>query len=397
MKNDNLIIGLDIGSSKIRTVICEINSVGEINLRKMGSSVSTGITKGLINDPNQLSKAIERSISRANCNLSSKPSSIITNIPLHKTKSIQNMGFVLSKEQSGQISEYEKIECIRRSKNIIKSPDQRVLHVVPLFFKIDGNQIHNPIGAFGNNLEVQTHIILGNTENISNLNYAIKELQFHICGIVYDILANAQVSLTEDERKKGAILIDMGSRFTKVGIFYNNLLYNSFVIPIAGETITSDIAYCLKASIPEAERIKILHGKNNETAEVADKFIISTKDNTRQEIEKKFLCRIIDARIQELFNIIKEKIDLPNKADYQVVLTGGTAALSSTEKICGSIFNHPIRTGLPESIKSSIPNQEYSSAIGLVIYGLKTGAIAFPPPKKKSFLHKMFNKLIKIF
>jgi cell division protein FtsA len=395
---DNFIIGLDIGSSKICTAICEINPLGELNLRDIGTSVSSGIERGKITDAAELSKAIDRSIKRASQNLGFTPSKVITNIPFHGIQSIQNMGFILSKEQSGQISEYEKTECIRRSKNIIKSPEQRLLHVIPLSFKVDGNIIQNPVGAFGNNLEVQTHIILGNSDTISGLNYAIKDLELHICGIVYDLLASAQVALTEKERKEGSILIDIGSRFTKVGIFENNLLQKSTVIPIGGETITSDIAHCLKTTIPEAERIKILQGEAMEKKIYSDQhFSITTNNTGRQEIEKNLLCRIIEARLKELFSFINKDLNLKFNKPYQVVLMGGSSSLTGLSEFTQNTLNSPVRIGIPENIRSIIEKPEHCSSVGLIVYGLKIGAIPFPQKKNRSIFSKFFSKLRDLF
>jgi cell division protein FtsA len=400
MKNseNNLIIGLDIGSSKICAAICEITSSEELNLRGIGKSIPAGINKGSITDPLELSKAIDRAISRASHNSNLKPTQIITNVPFNKIQSIHNMGFVLSKEVTGQISETEKIECIKRSKNIIKSPDQRVLHVIPISYKVDGNAISNPIGAFGGNLEVKSHIILGNSDNISNLNFAIKELNLQICGIVYDILSSSQILLTEKERKDGSILLDIGSKFTKIGIFKNNLLQDNLIIPIGGDTITADIAYCLKSSVPEAERIKILHGEaKSENISMEDKICINTKESGRKEIDKNLLCKIIEARVTELFKMIKSTLNYNYDNKYQVVLCGGSSSLPKIKEHVKSLFNAPIREGLPDEIQGIIENPEHSSAVGLIIYGLKIGAIKFPQKEKSSIFGKIKKKIKNIF
>ena len=201
----NLVMGLDIGSAKICASICEVEPGGELNLLGVGTSISSGLRRGKIVDSEDLYRSIERAINRAERQCGVRPSKVVSNVPIIGMQFVHNTGFFLSKSETGQITESEKMECLRRSKNIAKPSHQTVMHVIPLFYKVDGAIVKDPVGAFGTHLEVSTVIVLGDSENIMALKNVLKDLSMQISGFVYDSLAASQVMLPASERKNGII------------------------------------------------------------------------------------------------------------------------------------------------------------------------------------------------
>lgn len=371
-----MILGLDVGSATICAAVCEIDRAGELNLRGVGTSVSTGMVKGEIVDPQALHQAIDRAIKKAGQRAHGTPLRVITNLPYHQMQFMHNVGFVLSKEETGQISESDKQECVRRARNIFKTADQKMMHVIPLCFKVDGVEVKNPVGVFGRNIEVNTHLILGHAGTIVHLTRILKEMGFYISGLVYDMLASSQVLLTQQEMKDGVILIDIGGQFTKVGVFYQGVLHKTAVVSIGGDTITSDIAVCMETSIPEAERLKILKGhlvvSDIDPEENID---VLTKESGHIEAKRTLLCQIIEARLSELVQLIQKEIPFQFDPNYTCVISGGTALMSGTREYFQKCFEMPVRLGLPDEVGHIIQDVTHASAIGLVLYGIKAGVV----------------------
>lgn len=393
-QNENIVMGIDIGSSEICVSICDIDHSGELSLLSVGTSVSHGLHKGIIHDSNELQRSIEKAVKRAENEAGVHPTRIICNIPPAGLQFAHNMGLLLSKEETGQISEIDKIECIRRSKNVTKVHEQKMIHVIPLVFKADGTLVQNPVGVFGKTLEVQTHLIFGQTKTIQELTRVLKGLNFQINGLMYDVLATAQICLSDAERKNGAILIDIGGKFTKVGVFKNNLLHRSFIIPIGGETFSQDIATCLNVSIPEAERLKVLEGSVNVLSDYNDTIEISTLQEGRKEIKHLLLNQILEARMAELVRLINQELVLNKYKEYSCVCCGGGGLLSGVVDYMKKSFKLDIRYGVSSALASVVSSSTHATSIGLVVYGLKTNAIPIQGVPKMS-ISDMFKKWLK--
>lgn len=397
-KSDNLVMGLDIGSSKICCAICEIDTQGILNLRGIGTSISGGLSKGEIVDEEELQRSLTRAISRAEREARVSTPNVITNLPVKQLQFVRNIGILVSEEQSGQISLSDQQECVRRSKNIVKKPDQQILHIIPLHYKVDNLIVQNPVGVFGKSLEVETKLILSNTQTIQRVTSILKRLNLKIKGIVYDALSHSQVCLTQEERKQGAVCIDFGGGFTKVDVFKNNVLQHALIVPLGSETLTRDIAHCLKVSIPEAERLKIIHGNvdinsvdPNETIE------ITALEEGRKTVNKLLLCQIIEARMSELFRYINKRISLDLGPDYTMVTAGGGALLKGIHSFLKNRYLMEVREGVPDDIGAIIDSSAYATAIGLVLFGVKSKVIAYEKADSHSLNNKVKQWLQKLF
>lgn len=384
--NENVYLGIDIGSSKICASICELTSEGELQILGIGTSISNGISKGEITDSVELHKSLDRAIKRAEREAKTVTSNILVNLPYSSMEFIQNTGILISKEVTGQISYKDKIECYRRSKNISVSNSKTLLHAIPKTFKVDGKEVSNPTGVFGKTLELDTLLVATNSDSILDIKQILKNMGFFIKGFIYDALAQSQVLMLDDERKKGSILIDFGGTSIKVSKFVNNTMVDSLIFQFGSDVLTQDISKCLNVSIPEAERLKILYGDVNlERVNQKDTIEINSKSEGRKTIKLFLLSQIIQARIKELVHFLYVKFpDLKNE-EYKIILGGGGSLLKGFKDYFLQSYNTNTRVGLPDSMQAIIESSTYATASGLVLYGLKTNAIVFNPISKGVF------------
>jgi cell division protein FtsA len=378
IKNSNTVMGLDIGSSKVSVAICEIDAEGDVQILGAGSSVSAGLKKGKIEDIDELYRSVERAILRASRDAGVKPDRVVSSILPYRLQFVRNIGVLLSKEETGQISHLDKRECVRRSKNVVTSQDQTMVHVIPHVFRVDGLDVQNPVGVFGKKLEVETLVVMGDSESILAQTRLLKGLQLHISGLMTDVLASSEIYLTEDERKKGAVLFDIGGQFTKVAVFKHGLLTQSALIPIGGDTFSRDVSACIKITHPESERLKILYGDvslsrvdPHETIEVA------TKETGKKPIKTLLLSQILEARALELLKLTQQHIPDVFDPSLKFVLCGGGGQLKGLAELIELKYSMNIREGFPDDIYGAVESSISATAVGLVMYGVKTGAIVY--------------------
>ena len=256
----DFVLGLDLGSTKFRMVVCSVDEQGALEIVGVSDCPSAGVNRGRIVDMDQVVQAIDHGMKRLNSLVFLADKCVITNLMPESVSFIRNTGYMLSKSRSGQVTYEEQRECVRRSKSIVKSSDQRILHVVPLYFKVDGNQVSQAVGVFGRQVEVMTHMVMVNRNALYELTQGLNRLGCRVEGLAYDGFSTGQVYLSDQERQEGVLLIDFGAEFTRLHYFKDHKLYWSHVIPLGGATLTRDVALCMDVSESEAERLKVVHG-----------------------------------------------------------------------------------------------------------------------------------------
>jgi cell division protein FtsA len=269
-----------------------------------------------------------------------------------------------------------------------------MVHAIPSSYRVDGVDVQRPVGVFGKNLEVETLVVLADSDAILSQTRVLKGLDFHITGLVYDGIATAQLYLSEKERQEGAVLFDIGGRHTLVSIYKDDILQDSTLIPIGGETFSRDIAECLKISLPEAERLKVLYGdvmlnriSSSQTLEA------TTQETGKKEVKTLLLCQILEARLSELLQLTQKQLPAAFEPHYTFVLGGGGGRLKGVVDYIEQKYSIHIRDGLPHSIKDSLEDTQYATSLGLILYALKTRALTFvASPRQKFFLR--FKKWI---
>ena len=291
MPNGKMIIGLDIGAFQISAALCELDEVQGVKLRGVGTAPTEGISKGQILDSDALKNAIGMAISRCEQSTGIVAEDVMVNVPLCGIDFVKNMGVYRSRHQSGIIQLSDRNECVRRSSNIVKESYQRIVHVIPFSYRLDGETIENPVGEEGEDLEVESQIILGDSDAILDVKGCLSSLNLRMCGMVYDALASSQLFLTSALMQSGVYLLDIGHDVSKFSFFQKGVLVSSQLIPIGGALFTSDVAKIMKVSIEEAERLKVLYGDlNQKTLEkLGDQVMVGQSD---QKVSLKLLNQI---------------------------------------------------------------------------------------------------------
>lgn len=393
--DDNMVFGLDFGSSTIRAVVCEIDRQYNVTVRGMGTAVTNGIKKGKIVDTMELARSLSRAIKRAAQSAGVTPTRAIANVPLWNITFTHNEGIISSRNDDGLISETDQQAVLRQAMAVPRQADQTLMHAIPLYYRVRNRMVATPIGEPGDSVRVHAHLVIANKSNIMAVTRILRQLNIQLKGVVYDPIATAQLALTDSERWQGGILFDVGGQFTKVSIFKNNLLQKSVVVPIGGTTLTGDIATCLSVSIPEAERIKVHFAELPEVDEVSPEMIEVTDINgERQSIKKLIVCQIVEARIAELMRLIKKQLRFDFGKTYPIVLIGGGSQIHGFHHYVLKDIGLPVRVGIPELHLHSGANSSDAGAVGLVTYGIRSKAIGYVAPQQKRIWRSFLDWLI---
>ena len=381
-KNDNSYIGLDIGSSKICAVMCDIQHDHSIDIKGVGTSSSAGLHNGDITHLKNLQTSIKQAISRAEHDSGYTSKRILVNIPALGLEFLHHTGMLVSKSDTGQITKADQIECIKRSKNISFKTDQRLLHAIPLLYKVEDVLVQSPVGVFGRRLEVQSHLIFSKLSLLNGIHKILKDYDFSIKGMLFCSHALSQVLLHEYERSQGCFLFDIGGSSSKISFIKHNRIHYSVITPMGGNIITKDIATCLNISFSEAERLKILYGSlalNCINPQETIDILCAT--HGRKKIKLLLLCQIIESRIRELSNFLLKKIPLISDSSYNVIIAGGGSLQKGLLLFLKHYLNRNTRESSLDS-KSLMGNTSYHTAIGMVLYAIKTHAIDYSDVKR---------------
>jgi len=382
MNENNIISGIDIGTTKIVVIIAE-KKEGAINIIGFGESKSVGLERGIVVDINKTIKSIESAVKQAEKQANIEIDSAYVGLTGDHITGINCTGNVSISSGDYRNPGGERItqkhidKVLEHSRAINLSPDRKILHTLSKEFKVDERSgIKNPIGLSGNRLEANVHLvtIARNIEN--DLKTCIEECGLDIDGFILEPLASSASVLDINEKKLGSILIDIGGGTSDIIIFNNDSIMHTGAIPLGGENLTKDIAYGLNTSLENAEILKCKRGIAKESLADDQKIIeiIGTNGREDKEISEKYLASIIQPRVIEIFNLSKSEVE---RSDYNgdftfgIILTGGGASLNGITDIAREIFNMPVKIGIPDTINGKaeiINNPRYATGIGIIKY-----------------------------
>lgn len=384
---DNQICGIDIGSTKIATIIA-VKPNNEEKLRVIGFNVtkSKGVKKGLIVDIDQVTEAVEQSLEKTERMIGKKLSSAYVSVGGPHISSLNSHGVVAVTDPQGEISNEDLERVIEAERAISLSNTKQIIEVIPRCFIVDGQTgIKNPIGMSGVRLEVETHIITASLTNLKNLDRCLSDLGINNNGFIFSGLASAETVLTDTEKELGVVLVDIGGGKTDICLYEDGSLAYSCSIPIGAKHITNDIAVGLRVSLDSAEKIKIFLSKkfknnnNEETERLSDIDLsqLNLPEHITESSTRTIIDGIIGARIEEIYKLIGEEIEksgYANSIPSGLVITGGGALTTGMIEIGRKTLGLPIRIGQPENITGLIDeiiDPQYSSTVGLISYGRK--------------------------
>ncbi|MCP3941265.1 MAG: cell division protein FtsA [Desulfobacteraceae bacterium] len=373
--NEKIIVGLDIGTTKICAVVGEMLG-DEVNIIGVGSHSSTGLRKGSVvnieSTVNSIRKAVEEAELMAGCDISS----VYVGIAGNHIKGFNSHGIIAIKGREIMETDVERV--IDAAKAVAIPTDREILHVIPQEFIVDDMEsIQNPVGMTAIRLEAKIHIVTGAVSSARNIIKCCNKAGLEVCDVVLESLASGQAVLTNEEKELGCMLADMGGGTTDLALFKDNNVKFIYELTVGGHNLTNDISIGLRTPLPEAEKIKIQHGicvpqnvKSGATIEVP-----AVGGRAPKKLSKGILSEILEPRVDEIFSLLKQEIfsnGLENSFPAGFVLTGGSVVLNGISEIAESVFNVPVRIGEPNNIgglKDIVRNPAYATGVGLVIFG----------------------------
>ncbi|MBE3036043.1 MAG: cell division protein FtsA [Candidatus Atribacteria bacterium] len=405
MGMDEIIVGLDIGSGKVCTVVGELGEDDQIEIIGIGTSPSLGIKKGIIIDLEQAIQSAKESIESAERMAGTRINSAFVSIGGNHITSINSKGVIAISGESPEITESDIEKVIEAAKAGIVSSEKELIHILSREFIVDGQSgISDPLGMSGARLECKVHIVTGSITAVQNLIKCVEGAGLDIEEIIFGTLASSNAVLNNAEKDLGVLLIDIGAGTTEIAIFIEGGLAYSAVLPVGGIQITNDLAVGLRTSIEEAEKIKINYGsavKNNVSPEkLVEIPSINGKDN--YNVSQKYLVEIIEPRVSEIFSLVGTEVRKSgcyNMIHGGIVITGGSSLLPGISEVAEQVLNLPSRLGRPHyegELADMINDPSYSEAIGLLSFATEKESIrrSFQSTKRKTKVKNIFTKII---
>jgi cell division protein FtsA len=379
----NLIVGLDIGTSKVACIVGETNEDGEIEVVGIGTNPSRGLKKGVVVNLETTVQSIQRAVEEAELMAGCRIQSVYAGIAGSHISSMNSHGIVAIKEKEVTQSDVDRV--IDSARAVAIPADQKILHILPQEFVIDRQEgIKEPVGMSGIRLEARVHIVTGAVSAAQNIIKCIRRCGLEVEDIILEQLASCTAVLTEDEKDLGVCLVDIGGGTTDVAVFTDGAIRHTAVIPIAGDQVTNDIAVALRTPTQFAEEIKIKHAcaltqlaKLEDTIEVP-----SIGDRPARQISRLNLAEIVEPRYEELLLLVQQELRRSGFEDLiaaGIVLSGGSAKVEGLVELAEEIFHMPVRLGLPQyvtGLTDVVRNPIYATGVGLLLFGNQHQALA---------------------
>jgi cell division protein FtsA len=372
----DLIVGLDIGTSKVVAIVCEVTEQDAVEIVGIGSHPSRGLKKGVVVNIESTVQSIQRAVEEAELMAGCQIHSVYTGIAGSHIRSINSHGIVAIRDEEVAPGDVDRV--IDAARAVAIPADQRMLHILPQEFIIDNQEgIMEPIGMSGVRLEAKVHIVTGAVSAAQNIVKCVRRCGLEVDDIILEQLASSHAVLTEDEKGLGVCMVDIGGGTTDIAVFTDGSIRHTAVIPIAGDQVTNDIAVALRTPTPHAEEIKIKYGcaltqiaSPNDSIEVP-----GVGERKPRRLARQTLAEVIEPRYEELFALVQAELRRSGFEDMiasGMVLTGGSAKMEGVIELAEEVFHMPVRLGLPQNVSGLsdvVRNPIYATGVGLLIYG----------------------------
>ena len=371
-----LLVGLDVGTSKVVAIVGELSPDGKIEVVGFGSSPSRGLKRGVVVNIESTVQSIQRAVEEAELMAGCEINSVYTGIAGSHVRSLNSHGIVAIRDKEVTPGDVERV--IDAARAVAIPADQRILHVLPQEFIIDAQEgIREPVGMSGVRLEAKVHLVTGAVSAAQNIVKCVQRCGLGVNDIVLEQLASSYACLTEDERELGVCLVDSGGGTTDIAVFYGGAIQHTAVIPIAGDQVTNDIAVSLRTPTHHAEEIKIRYAcalsqlaNPDETIEVP-----SVGERPPRRLARQTLAEVVEPRYEELYHLVRDELRRSGFEDMiaaGIVLTGGSAKMEGAVELAEEVFHMPVRLGTPQHVdglSDVVRNPIHSTGVGLLLYG----------------------------
>ena len=394
-----LVVGLDIGTSKVMVVVAEVMPGGELKLAGLGIAASHGLKRGVVVNIDATVQSIQQALKEAELMADCKIARVYTGITGSHIRGINSSGMVAIKDK--EVTQADVARVIETAKAINISTDQRLLLVEPQEFVIDGQDVREPIGMSGIRLEAKVHIVTGAQSAAENIIKCVRRCGLEVDQLMLNPLASSLSVLTQDERELGVALVDIGAGTTDIAIFTGGAIRHTAVIPIAGDLITSDIAMALRTPTKDAEDIKVENGFAKQLLADPDTQVEvpGLGDRAPRMLSKQALAGVIEPRIEEIYSLVQQVI---RGSGYEevlssgIVITGGSAVMPGMVELGEDIFLKPVRRGIPRysgALSDMVAQARAATVMGLLEEARLARMRGYKVAQKAGSVHNAFGRV----
>ncbi|MDI1309799.1 MAG: cell division protein FtsA [Methylotenera sp.] len=375
-EDKNLIVGLDIGTSKIVAIVAEMQPEGTVKVIGLGQHISRGLKKGVVVNIESTMQSIQRALEEAELMADCKINNVYTGIAGSHIKSLNSHGMVKIKD--AEVTQMDVDRVIETARAIALPADQQILHILTQEFIIDGQEdVREPLGMSGMKLEVKVHIVTGAVAAAQNIVKCIKRCGIEVSDLILQPLASSLAVLTEDEKELGVCLVDIGGGTTDIAVFKQGAIRHTAVVPIAGDQMTNDVAVAFRTPTQSAEDIKVKHGcALRQLADPREIVEVPGVDGREpRQLSVQTLAEVLEPRIVELYELVLNELRRSGMEEMiasGIVITGGSAMMKGMVELGEEIFHMPVRMGLPRyvgGLSEVVSNPRYATGVGLVLMG----------------------------
>ncbi|HLU61593.1 MAG TPA: cell division protein FtsA, partial [Gammaproteobacteria bacterium] len=371
-----LIVGLDIGTSKVVAIVGEAHSDGSIEIIGIGSHPSRGLKKGVVVNIESTVQSIQRAVEEAELMAGCEINSVFAGIAGSHVKSLNSHGIVAIRDKEVTAGDVERV--IDAARAVAIPADQKILHILPQEFIIDEQDgVKEPIGMSGVRLEAKVHMVTGAVSAAQNIIKCVRRCGLEVDDLILEQLASSYSVLTDDEKDLGVCLVDVGGGTTDIAVFTDGSIRHTAVIPIAGDQVTNDIAVALRTPTHYAEEIKVKYAcalpqlaNPDETIEVP-----SVGERPPRRLARQTLAEVVEPRYEELFSLVQAELRRSGFEDMiaaGIVLTGGSAKMEGAIELAEEVFHVPVRLGIPQHVSGLsdvVRNPIHATGVGLLLFG----------------------------
>jgi cell division protein FtsA len=373
--DQRLVVGLDIGTSKVVAIVGELQEDGGLTVIGFGMHPSRGLKKGVVVNIESTVNSIQRAVESAELMADCEIHSVYAGIAGSHVRSLNSHGIVAIRDREVTRTDVDRV--IDAARAVAIPADQKILHVLPQENNIDGQEgIREPIGMSGVRLEARVHMVTGAASAAQNIVKCVQRCGLEVEEIVLEQLASSYAVLTEDEKELGVAIVDIGGGTTDIAVFSSGAIRHTAVIPIAGDQVTNDIAISLRTPTQSAEDIKIKYAcalsqlaSSDETIEVP-----SVGDRPPRRLARKTLAEVVEPRYEELFGLVRDELrrsGFEEMCAAGIVLTGGSAKMEGAVELAEEVFHMPVRLGMPQHVRGLgdvVRNPIHATGIGLLLF-----------------------------
>ncbi|MEP1214753.1 MAG: cell division protein FtsA [Marinobacter sp.] len=400
VETENMIVGLDIGTSKVVAIVGKRKMDGTIEVVGIGSNPSRGLKRGVVVNIETTVQAIQRAVEEAELMAGCRIHSVYAGIAGSHIKSLNSHGIVAIRDREVTQADIDRV--IDAAQAVAIPADQKILHILPQEFVIDSQEgIKEPMGMSGVRLEAKVHLVTCAVNAAQNIEKCVKRCGLEVDDIILEQLASSHAILTEDEKELGVCVVDIGGGTTDIAVFTGGAIRHTAVIPIAGDQVTNDIAMALRTPTQNAEEIKIKYACALTQLAGADETIKvpSVGDRAPRDLSRQALAEVVEPRYEELFTLVQSELRRSGFEDLipaGIVITGGSSTMEGVVELAEEIFHMPVRLACPQAVSGMtevVNNPIYATGVGLLIHGFRQMDLGRAPALKGEDAPTLFERM----